>query len=255
LPTDDKIKGNPEDEDDQDKDFKFVKHMLDDIYKETKKTATKEEFWAWSEQYNNWLELIRPMVKTPVDLDTANSMVFFRLMELQHDLQWVHVCMLFGRYHSVMRELRYDLESMMQAYYLDAEHPTADVGCKLEIVKEIDRQKFSRLVDGLDLDHKQTLKSLYSDLSKYVHSSYQELRRTIEEGRIWERVAFGFEYDMFQKCVEMMNRVLDVAYYLMMMRFPVITTKLGANPLTLKSLEKYHSTLALDYYNSQKAGL
>ena len=94
----------------------------------------------------------------------------------------------------MMRELTHDRESIIQAYYLDSEYSTADVSCKLETVKEIDRGSFSRLVDELDLDHKQTIKSLYYDLSRYVHSNYRELRPTIAEGRnlgkssLWIRI-------------------------------------------------------------------
>jgi hypothetical protein len=243
---------NHKPENNQDKDLRMYRDFLEDIHKETKQTATKDEFYTWTEHYNNWIDIIRPFVKAPLDSETANSMVFFRFMELQYNILWVHICVLFGRHHSAMRELRYSLESMTQAYYLDSEHPRANAACKLEIIREIDRERFARIVDDLDIDHKQSVKSLYSDLSQYVRSTYQELRPAFEAGGIWKRVAFGFEYDMFQKCVEMTNRVLDVAYYIMMIRFPAIISKLADDPMTLKSLEDHQSTLALDYFRFRK---
>jgi hypothetical protein len=57
---------------------------------------------------------------------------------------------------------------------------------------------------------------------------------------------------MFQKCVEMTDRVLDVVYYIMTTRFPAVTSKLAFDEPTLKSLEAHRSTLGLAYFGSRK---
>jgi hypothetical protein len=102
------------------------------------------------------------------------------------------VCGLSGSYHSAIRELRYALDSISQAYYLDFEHPYADIACKLEIIKKIDKELFgSRFIDRLELQGKREMKQLYSELSKYMHSTYKEPRPTIEKGKIFDRVTFG----------------------------------------------------------------
>lgn len=225
--------------------------MLEDVHKETKESTTQQEFYTWTEHYNNWIDIIGPLMKIISNEDKTNSMVFFRFLELQNNILWIYICVLFGRYHAAIRELRYVLESMAQAFYLDSEHPRADMNCKLEITKEIDRESFARLLDGLEIAEKQRIKSLYSDLSKYVHSTYEEMRPTIEDGRVWERMTFGFEYDMFKKCVEMTNRVLDAVYFLAVMRFSVVIKDLTSNALTMKSLEDHQSDLTLSYLRSQ----
>ena len=232
--------------------LKFVKNMLDDVYKETKESTTEEEFCVWTEHYNNWIDIVRPLMKLMPAPDQGASMFFFRFVELQNNIMWILVCILFGRYHPAMRELRYVLESIAQAYYLDSEHPLADMNCKLEITKEIDRKRFTRLLDRLDVVEKQKIKLLYSDLSKYVHSTYEELRPAIEEGKIWERMAFGFELEMFRKCAEMTNRVLDAVYLLTLTRFPILIKELVSDTMTLSSLERQHSELTLGYIRSQK---
>ena len=229
----------------------FVRYMLEDVHKETKENTTKEEFCTWTEHYTTWSDIIRPLLKIVSDNDRHNSMVFFRFLELQYNIMWIYICILFSRYHPAMRELRYSLESMVQAYYLDVEHPKANMQCKLEITKEIDKERFGSLLDRSDIVEKHRIKQLYSDLSKYVHSTYEELRPTIEEGKIWERITFGFEPDMFKKCVEMTNRVLDTMYLLTIMRFPVIVKEIASDPATIRSLEKHDSNLCLTYIKSK----
>lgn len=229
----------------------FVRYMLEDVHKETKENTTKEEFHTWTEHYTTWSDIIKQLLKILSDNDRHNSMVFFRFLELQNNIMWIYICILFGRYHPAIRELRYVLESMAQAFYLDSEHPRTDMNCKLEITKEIDKESFARLLDRLEIPEKQRIKSLYSDLSKYVHSTYEELRPTLEDGKVWERMTFGFEYDMFKKCVEMTNRVLDVVYFLTVMRFSLVIKELTSDALTLKSLEEHQSDLTLAYLRSQ----
>jgi len=137
---------------------------------------------------------------------------------------------LYGKYHQAIRELRYIVDSMGQAYYLDAKHPEASISRKLEIVKEIGKQTFgSRLIDKLDLDHKhkQELKSLYSGLSKYAHSSYEELEPLIREGRGDWRVTFAFDDDQFSRTVEFTNKVMDAVYLMMFRRFPDVARRVS----------------------------
>lgn len=233
----------------------LVKQWLEEGYKETKAAATKSEFYTWTEHYDNWICIVRPLIRLLSDSDKYNSMVFFRFVEIQKTLMWIYTCVLFGAYHSAIRELRYVLESMMQAYYLDREHTSADMGCKLEIIKEIDRERFSALVDRIEMSQKQRIKVLYSELSKYVHSTYNELRPTIEEGKVQSRVTFGFESDMFKKCVELTNQVMDVVYCITLQRFPQTIMKIESRELTLESFRNHGCTMTLDSVRNQGAEL
>jgi hypothetical protein len=227
--------------------------LLDKTYKQTKKAATRQEVYTWIDHFNNWLGIVSPLSKHLAEFDSLNSMVFFRAHEIMKNLGWMHACMLFGAYHSVIRELRYVLESMVQAYYLDYEHPNADMGCKLEIIKEIDKERFSNLVDVIEIPEKQKIKVLYSDLSRYAHSSYEEIGPALEGDFIslLSRVSFGFEKTMFKRCVEMTNRVMDVVYRVMFQRFPQAIRQIEDPELTMKSFREHECEMALHYVASQ----
>ncbi|MDH5363412.1 MAG: hypothetical protein OEW84_08885, partial [Aigarchaeota archaeon] len=63
----------------------------------------------------------------------------------------------------------------------------------------------TRLIERLELGNaqsgaKEELKSLYSTLSKYVHSTYEELEPAVKKGRVDARVLFAFDPELFEKC-------------------------------------------------------
>ncbi|MGQ4894449.1 MAG: hypothetical protein ACP6IQ_07510 [Candidatus Njordarchaeia archaeon] len=58
-------------------------------------------------------------------------------------------------YHQAIREMRYILESFIQAYYLDDNHPDIGIKCKVEIIKEAERELYGvKLIDKLQVKRK-----------------------------------------------------------------------------------------------------
>lgn len=180
------------------------------------------------------------------EFEKHNSLWIFRLAELQHLIGWVMISVLYGKYHQAIRELRYMFDSMAQAYYLDAEHPAASITCKLEILKEIEKQAFgARLIDKPHVDHKQALKSLYSALSKYAHSSYEELAPLIKEGKVQWRVTFAFDEQQFSRTVEFTNKVMDAVCLMIFSRFPDVARRVSAR--TRERMEELECSLSLGH--------
>jgi len=230
--------------------FAFLKDELEKVGEETK-DKVGDKYYTWSEHYNNWINIIQPLLQDASEFEKFNSLVIFRLMELQKQLLWILISVLYGEYHQAIRELRYVLDSMFQAFYLDKEHPDADIYCKLEIIKEIEREAYGgRLIDKLDLKYKAKLKELYSTLSKYVHSSYEELEPTIKGGKVSYRVTFTFDKDLFNKCADFTNKVMDVIYFVVFNRFPQLCAKVQCDAMTINSLKRFKCELSLKYLES-----
>lgn len=61
----------------------LVKRWLEEGYKETKAAATKSEFYTWTEHYDNWICIVRPLIRLLSDSDKYDSMIFFRFVEIQ----------------------------------------------------------------------------------------------------------------------------------------------------------------------------
>jgi len=225
--------------------FGFLKEVFEDVEKETR-DKVDEKYYTWSEHYDNWISIAQLLLPGISEFDKYNSMTFFRFVELQNQIVWILISVLYGAYHHAIRELRYVLDSMLQAYYLDKEHPEADMYCKLEILKEIEKEMHGgRLINRLDIEYKDNLKGLYSVLSKYVHSSYEELKPVIEEGKVATRITPTFDEDLFNKCVDFTNQVMDAVYFVIFNRFPQLVSKIRDDTITKKSLKKLRCEMSL----------
>lgn len=215
-----------------------IRSVLEEVCNETKEKITEESI-AWDEWYEIWDKMHWPLLGLP-DFERNNSLVFLRFLELQKQIKWFSACVFCGAYHSAIRELRYTLESMLQAYYLDTEHPLAERFCKLEILKEIEKELYgTKLIFKLDLPEKQELKEVYHILCKYVHSSFEEMKPLITQDKA---ILFKFDEDLFKKCLDLMDKVMDKVFYVVLKRFPILKNKLKRSTLKTLSERRYKST-------------
>ena len=224
----------------------FVKDALAEVEREGKKSVADRIYVTWSEHYSNWIDFFQPLLKGLNDFEKFNLIIVFRLTELQNILIWIWMNTIWGRYHTAIREMRYLLDALIQANYLDTEHPEADIRCKLEILKEIEGEAFgSRLIDKTRLDHRHEVKRLYSELSKYVHSSYEELEPVIKRGRVDWRVTFAFDRELFDRCERLTDNIMDAVYYVTLKQFPRLKETVKSNRIMMDSLEKSECRMTL----------
>ena len=111
-------------------------------------------------------------------------LIAIRLVEAFRIFNWIKVCLACASYQSVFRELRFMLDGVAQACYIDLNHFDASLVSKLEVYKALgDTGGFigSSLFDRIKgFQKKQILKDLYAELSRFVHPSIEESRRWIE---------------------------------------------------------------------------
>lgn len=236
-----------------DKVFKFLRDIQEEVGKETKKKVGKKLF-VWTEHYNNWIDMIGPILKNITEKEAANSFVILRLLQLNNELFWLLTNTIYNAaYHQVIRELRFILESMMQAYYIDTEHSDSNIECKLEIIKEIEREAYGkRLIDRISLSNKDKIRDLYSQLSKYSHSSYTELEMSILRGKVDFLVTPSFDDELFSKCEILTHKVMDIVYLIVLNRFPQICEIIMKDKMLIKALEKFDSKITLNYLRSKR---
>lgn len=226
--------------------------MQEEIRNETREKVG-DRITAWNEHYNNWIDLLGPVILDTTKEESENSMVILRFIQLNKEIPWLLKNTIEGDYHQVIRELRFILDSIMQAYYLDVEHWESDIDCKLEIVKEIEKDAYgSRLIDKLSINHKEKIKELYSTLSKYNHSSYKELESILRGGKINLLMSSSFDEALFTHCEVLTHKVMDVVYVIILNRFPQTKNTIKENHLLLQSLEESKCIITLDYLNSHK---
>ncbi len=119
-------------------------------------------------------------------------LIAIRLVEAFRIFNWIKICLACGSYQSVFRELRFMLDAVAQACYIDLNHIDASLVSKLEVYKALgDMGGFigSTLFDRIKgFNKKQILKDVYTKLSRFVHPSIEESRRRIESTPLKELV-------------------------------------------------------------------
>lgn len=138
-----------------------------------------------------------------------NLLIAIRLVEAFRIFNWIKICLAYGSYHSVFRELRFMLDGIAQACYIDLNHIDASLTCKLEVYKALgDMKNFigSSLFEKIKgLRKRQNLIDVYKELSNFVHPSVEESRRWIE-APVSQDVVDSLKYNRYDK--ELLNLAL-----------------------------------------------
>lgn len=221
----------------EDKLFNFLLEKFEGINRETLEND-EESFSRTISHMNVYFELM-PFLS----INTDNSSLFeFRYLELQKQLPLLHFTITSGLHYQSIRELRYILESFIQAYYLDKNHPKETIDSKLEILKD-NRLFGSRLIDNItDLKYKRELKILYRGLSKHVHSSYEKLMPVFNYDELEHNIQFSFNERMLNESVEFMDRTFDAIFFLVFSYNKELISKDNENLLKTFETEGYELT-------------
>lgn len=178
--------------------LRLIKDGLSEVQKETEQKVSDKVF-TWPEHYNNWIDFTQPIIKNVSEFERKNSFIILRLIEMQNLILWVWFATMCGRYHSAIRELRYILDSFLQAYWLDTNHPDSKLALKFEILSKNEMALYGgKLIEklGVPQDKKEHIKILYRELSKYSHSSVKELIGDTQG--VDHRITFAFNQELFE---------------------------------------------------------
>ena len=228
--------------------------VFQDVFKDTIKKVPEGKY---SFLVNHWTILfeIESSLMKEIGNKVRDYILFIRLLELcNKQSYWLQFNILSGAYYSSIRELRFVLESAIQAYYIDKKYPKIENKLGL---KEIDGLYGIGLLERTDFDKKDKniLRGLYHELSEYVHSTKEEFK-DVEEAmlrgevdRFWQRIINDFDKDLFYKCVEFTNRTLDAFYFVFLSLFPKIALKIKDDQTFMKLLNELKSELTIKYVN------
>jgi len=232
----------------EDKLFNFLLEKFEGINRETLEND-EENFSRTISHMNVYFELTLPFLSINPD----NSSLFkFRYLELKKQLPLLHFTITSGLHYQSIRELRYILESFIQAYYLDKNHPKGNMDFKLEILKD-NRLFGSRLIDNItDLKYKKELKTLYSGLSKHVHSSYEKLMPVLNYDELEHNIQFSFNERMLNESVEFMDKTFDAIFFLVFSYNKELISKDNENLLKTFETEGYELTSKFIKENNTK---
>ncbi|MHA1344261.1 MAG: hypothetical protein ACTSQG_09755, partial [Promethearchaeota archaeon] len=133
--------------------------------------------------------------------------------------------LLLGSYRSINKELRFMIESICQAFYIDYNHISSPLETKFEILKALGNYgNFigGRLIDKTKLNGslKEEIREVYGILSNYVHPSPEEsilLLKRMENAKISQSDKLSYILDVnkfdessVEQCLSNCNRVKEL---------------------------------------------
>jgi len=207
--------------------MKSVKQLIDLEYSKVIEDGKNyiDEIFETLDKINT--EILKHIYQLHPDLLAIkdNLLIAVRLTECMKIFDWILMSLLLGSYRSVNKELRFMLESMCQAFYIDYNHFSTPLETKFEILKALGNYGIfigGQLIDKTKLNKslKKELKEIYGILSNYVHPSSEEsklLLKILEKAKISQSDKLSyilgvnkFDESSVEQCLSNCNTVKDL---------------------------------------------
>lgn len=218
------------------------------IFKQTKKECGKELkdilqlMFIMFEFNKSMTEYIGIGKDKKPNLNCLNSLTFSCYLELPRISTHILFLLDFGLYRNAFDNIRYVLESIVQALYIDARHPNTDVYTKIEILKEVeDKIEYHaiRLIDELKIENKDRLKKEYKALSQAIHPSHRQIVATITDVREGIGIPTRVDCQEIDKIYNSMKTMYDIFFFLFLTHFFDSKDLLKKNPQFLECVQTY----------------
>lgn len=211
-------------------EIKDVKEYIELWYGDDIKNSVEHylEIFGIERSYDKILEKYTK-IEDKISKNIDRSFLVFRITEFHRTFTWLQTCLLLASYNTVFRELRFMIDAMVQAFYIDHNHPNASVETKFEILKALGN--YGHFIGGslinktkLPKGLRKKLRNLYGTLSNYVHPSYNESKDIINIQdnkdkftredliRLLRKKRFDSELLNFciEKCKDVMNAIGEI---------------------------------------------
>ena len=158
------------------------------------------------------------------DKSILNNLVYIRLFDWERTVYWSTLAVYAGAYESMVRELRFLLEDVVQSMYFEMKMGNVDPAAKIRAHAILDdfRLRGSRVIDNVLSGELRTESNKhYSRLSEYVHPTLKRVESSLSR----DDCAMGYEYDeeLFNESFELFKETHDLIFALIISNYPKIT--------------------------------
>ncbi len=195
---------------------------------------------------NNWFEIIG-WINSEYNHEERTNIVFTQFHRLFKEIHWFQFLFLNANYPMIYRNLRYILEMMAQAYYIDSKSPDLEIDDQMDKVRALEEKTFGwRLVSWVfreilnsnDKEIRSRFKGLWDYLNKHVHSSAMQMDMVVREDPAI-LMTDSFNETLAKYALKAVDEIFDLIYVIIFARFPK-TKKLAA---TQKFLSEWREHL------------
>jgi hypothetical protein len=175
-----------------------------------------------------------------------NSLTFSRFLQSMLHLDEILLLSMSAYYTSGTQILRYYLESIIQASYLDQRHPSFTIENKLCILTEIsDKREYfvSQLLDKLLIEYKENVRKLYKDLSMGSHPSHLDFPTIDEMMKYLRDTESKVDCEELDKIAKLTIQTYDAIFFFILQIFPDVKASAKKNVDVGKIIKKYNLPL------------
>ena len=175
---------------------------------------------------NNWIDITR-WIGSKYERGEQMNIVSFQFSRCFKEIYWLQFLFQTGNYSTGYRNLRYVLEMMSQAYYVDAKYPDLGLDDQFARAREIEEHIWGwNIVKGAlslalskrDSEVRACFKPLWNELNRYVHPSVA-LLDSIALQDFSSLVTDSFSRNLAIDFLHITDRVFDVTYAVVLKKF------------------------------------
>ena len=149
-------------------------------------------------------------------------------------------------YRNAKSDIRFMLESAIQAYYIDSHHPDSILGTKWEILKEVEGKREYRaanLIDCLKITHKEDLQWEYKLLSKEIHASHASAKAIFTDVMNDRGIPANIDPKEILAVENSLVKLYDIFYFLFFSYFNECIPDITRNQNIREIISKYNLRL------------
>ncbi len=175
----------------------------------------------------NWID-VTEWISSTYGRQGQMNIVYFQFFRLFKEIYWLQFLFHTGNYPTVYRNLRYILEMICQAYYIDTKHPNLTLDEQIEKMTEIEERIYGwnivsnalcKVFDKTEQEIRARFKPLWDDLNKYAHPSARQMDLVAEKD-FASLVTDSFNQSLARKLLEETDQVVDIVYAIILTKFP-----------------------------------
>lgn len=209
--------------------------ILDNLYeqwreirKETiERLGGKEALKIIDFHANNWIDIVK-WISSEYKREEQMNIIGFQFFRLFKEVYWLQFLFHTGNYPTAYRNLRYILEMICQAYYVDSKYPTLSLDEQMEKTKDLEERvrawdivsgTLKKVLNKTDAEVRAGFKPLWDDLNRYAHPSVRQMDLVAEKD-FAALVTDSFNENLAKALLEATDKVFDIVYAVVLKRFP-----------------------------------
>lgn len=178
---------------------------------------------------NNWLDIIG-WIDSNYDRKEQKNIVSFQFQGLFKEIYWLQFLFYSGNYPVVYRNLRYILELICQAYYVDTEYPNLSLDEQIEKTKEIEEKVYGwklvgsvlrKILNSNESSIRLKFKPSWDCLNKHVHPSAKQMDIVAKED-FSSLVIDSFNEKLARNALKDTSEVFDIIDMIIFKKYPRI---------------------------------